>query len=54
MTFLLDNLGSYGYWINKDYIYGDTGYNIILTRDKQWDDVIWWYDQPIGQLRYAR
>jgi len=44
MIFLLDNLGSYGYWINKDHNYGYTGYNILLTRDNQWNDVIWWYE----------
>jgi len=57
MNFLLDNLGSYGYWVNKDYIYGYTCYNIILNRDNQWNDEIWndeiWrYDLPVGQLRY--
>jgi len=48
MIFLLDNLGSYGYWIyksNKDHNYGyTTGYNIILDRGNQLNDVIWRYE----------
>jgi len=47
MIFLLDNLGSYGYWINKDHSYGyTTGFNIILELDRgnQLNDVIWRYE----------
>jgi len=43
MIFLLDKLGYYGYWINKDYNYGYTGYNILLARDIN-NKVICWYE----------